>query len=198
MTERADTPSLLQPGSAALSSQSPSGSPRAPTISANRCSPITETDSERLPRPVAALISEGGPALCLVHGSVFVIRLRKSVLPIRQTSSCARPTLTKIEFSACRKSPSTEKVNPRYLKSNTFVNSVSSRKTCLAVTWMSACLHRATAAVWVRLPCRVPGLLLHPPRASRLRVRWLFKSCGLLYGLLHHGHRFSAIASGEP
>jgi len=100
MTERAgDTPSLLQHGSAALSSHlSPPGSIRAPTISANRCSPISETDSERLPRPVAALISEGGPALCLVHGSIFVIRLRKSVLPIRQTSSCARPTLTTKEF----------------------------------------------------------------------------------------------------
>jgi hypothetical protein len=83
MTERAgDTPSLLQHSSAALSSYlDPPGSPRAPTISANRCSPISETDSERLPRPVAALISEGGPALCLVHSSVFVIRLRKSVLP---------------------------------------------------------------------------------------------------------------------
>ena len=47
---------------------------------------------------------------------------------------------------------------------------------------MSACLRRATA-VWVRLPCRVPGLLLHPPRASRLRVRWLFRSCG---GSIHN------------
>ena len=35
---------------------------------------------------------------------------------------------------ACRKSPSAEKVNPRYLKSNTFVKNVSSRKTCPAVT----------------------------------------------------------------
>ena len=46
---------------------------------------------------------------------------------------------------ACRKSPSAEKVNPRYLKSNTFDKSVSSRKTCPAVTWMSHCLRRATA-----------------------------------------------------
>ena len=57
------------------------------------------TISERLPRPVAALISEGGPALCLVHGS-FLSTAAQISLP-HQADVILRPTsvgMTKKNF----------------------------------------------------------------------------------------------------